>query len=550
MSVFSTLSSLGIQKTCQRKAQLKAQVSQSPWRWSQRPSAKWHLAKQPDHQVLSPRCWSPLGKLAQWRCVISLRTSISEGYIPTDWQESFIVNLYKGKGDALNRGNYRGLKLIEQVMVLECVVEGLIRQRVEIDEMQCGFMSGRGTTDAIFIVRQLQEKHLAANKPLYMAFVDLEKAFDRVPWDVIWWATRKLGIDEWLMHLVQSMYKDVRSRVRVGNGYSEEFGVGVGLHKGSVLSPLLFIIVLEALSREFRTGCLWELLYADDLMISAESMEELLVKVQTWKTEMEKKGLRVNMGKTKIMESGINLDVLKKSGKYPCGVCQSRVGSSNAIFCGGCKRWVHKKCSGIKGPLLPDPKFGCARCLGTAQAIDEREVSEVEVGNEKLEVVTEFCYLGDMLSAGGGCELAVITRCKCAWGKFRQLLPLLTNRHLPLLTRGKVYSSCVRSVMLHAAETWAMKVDTLNRLQRNDRAMIRWICNVRAKDEVSSDSLLTKLGIQDLDVVLGTSRTRWFGHVECSTGWIAEASWMWLQRKDLAGQGNHGMKCLRMTERS
>ena len=229
---------------------------------------------------------------------------ISEGCIPTDWQESFIVNLYKGKGDALNRGNYRGLKLIEQVMkVLERVVEGLIRQRVEIDEMQCGFMSGRGTTDAIFIVRQLQEKHLAANKPLYMAFVDLEKAFDRVPRDVIWWAMRKLGIDEWLVCLVQSMYKDVRSRVRVGDGYSEEFGVGVGVHQGSVFSPLLFIIVLEALSREFRTGCPWELLYADDLMISAESIEELLVKMQTWKTEMEKKGLRVNMGKTKIMES-------------------------------------------------------------------------------------------------------------------------------------------------------------------------------------------------------------------------------------------------------
>ena len=86
---------------------------------------------------------------------------ISEGCIPTDWQESFIVNLYKGNGDALNRGNYRGLKLIEQVMkVLERMVEGLIRQRVEIDEMQCGFMSGRGTTDAIFIVHQLQEKHL------------------------------------------------------------------------------------------------------------------------------------------------------------------------------------------------------------------------------------------------------------------------------------------------------------------------------------------------------------------------------------------------------
>ena len=277
----------------------------------------------------------PLGEAGVAEVRDLIEDIISEGCIPIDWQESFIVNLYKGKGDALNRGNYRGLKLIEQTMkVLERVVEGLIRQRGEIDEMQCGFMSGCGTTDAIFIVRQLQEKHLAANKLLYMAFVDLEKAFDRVPRDVIWWAMRKLGIDEWLVRLVQSMYKDVRSRVRVGSGYSEEFGVKVGVHQGSVLSPLLFIIVLEALSREFRTGCPWELLYADDLMISSESMEELLVKMKTWKAEMERKGLLVNMGKTKIMVSGPNLDLLKKSGKDPCGVCQTGVGR-NAIFCGG-----------------------------------------------------------------------------------------------------------------------------------------------------------------------------------------------------------------------
>ena len=73
------------------------------------------------------------------------------------------------------------------------------------------------------------------------------------------------------------MYKAVRSRVKVGDRYSEEFGVGVGVDQGSVLSPLFFII--EALSREFRTDCPWELLYADNLVISAESMEELQVKV-------------------------------------------------------------------------------------------------------------------------------------------------------------------------------------------------------------------------------------------------------------------------------
>ena len=110
--------------------------------------------------------------------MISLRTSSRRDAFQLTGSKASL-SIYKGKGDALNRGNYRGLELIEQVMkVLEGVVERLIRQRVEIDEMQCGFMSGRSTTDAIFIVRQLQEKHLAANKPLYMAFIDLEKAFD------------------------------------------------------------------------------------------------------------------------------------------------------------------------------------------------------------------------------------------------------------------------------------------------------------------------------------------------------------------------------------
>ena len=112
---------------------------------------------------------------------------ISESKIPLDWQESYIVSLYKGRGDALDRGNNRGPKVIEHVLkVLERVVESLIRKRVEINDMQFGFMPGRGTTDAIFILRQLQEKHLAANKTLYMAFVDLEKAFDRVPRNAIW----------------------------------------------------------------------------------------------------------------------------------------------------------------------------------------------------------------------------------------------------------------------------------------------------------------------------------------------------------------------------
>ena len=80
--------------------------------------------------------------------------------------------------------------------ILERIVDGLIRQVVSIDDSQFGFVLGRGTTDAIFVFRQLQRKYLAANKRLYMAFVDLEKAFDRVPRKVIWWALRKLWMSQ------------------------------------------------------------------------------------------------------------------------------------------------------------------------------------------------------------------------------------------------------------------------------------------------------------------------------------------------------------------
>ena len=125
----------------------------------------------------------------------------------------------------------------------------------------------------------------------------MEKAFDRVPRQVLWWAMRKLGIDEWIVQLVQAIYCEVRSKVRVDNCFSDSFNVNVGVHQGSVLSPLLFIIVLEALSQEFRNGSPWELLYADDLMIIAETIEELSQKLDAWKVNLEKKGLRVNMNK-------------------------------------------------------------------------------------------------------------------------------------------------------------------------------------------------------------------------------------------------------------
>ena len=87
-------------------------------------------------------------------------------------------------------------------------------------------------------------------------------------------------MEEWSVRVIQGMYNDVKSRVRVNGQYSKEFGVGVNVHQGSVLSSLLFILVLEALSRQFRTGVPWELLYADDLAVMAHSLEECIARLK------------------------------------------------------------------------------------------------------------------------------------------------------------------------------------------------------------------------------------------------------------------------------
>ena len=151
--------------------------------------------------------------------------------------------------------------------VAERVLERRLRQAVEINKMQFGFRPDTGITHVIFIARQLQERYSRKHRELWWAFVDLEKAFDRVPRKVVEWAMRKLGVEEWLVRTVMAMYKHARTRVRSYDGsVSEWFGMNVGVHQGSVLSPLLFIIVMEAVTHSVREGLPWEMLYADDLV--------------------------------------------------------------------------------------------------------------------------------------------------------------------------------------------------------------------------------------------------------------------------------------------
>src|SRR3989442_518921 len=162
---------------------------------------------------------------------------VRSGVVPVDWTRSWMVNVYKGNGNDLECSSYRGIKLLEHVLkVLERVIEARLRKTVKVDEMQFGFSPGKGTTDAIFIVRQVQEKFLGKQKDLWMAFVDLEKAFDRVPHEVLWWAFRHVGVEEWMVNVIKSMYDGVTTAVKRNGEESESFEIKVGCIRGRYLA--------------------------------------------------------------------------------------------------------------------------------------------------------------------------------------------------------------------------------------------------------------------------------------------------------------------------
>jgi len=102
----------------------------------------------------------------------------------------------------------------------------------------------------MFILRMLQEKYSQKNKKLNHVFVDLEKAYDQEPSKVIEEVLRRNGIPERIVETVMTLYVNSRTRVKAMAGVSEEFNILVGVHEGSVLSPLLFIIVIDDLTKK------------------------------------------------------------------------------------------------------------------------------------------------------------------------------------------------------------------------------------------------------------------------------------------------------------
>ncbi|KAK3530906.1 hypothetical protein QTP70_005453 [Hemibagrus guttatus] len=145
------------------------------------------------------------------------------------------------------------------------------------------------------------EKYRDGQRELHCVFVDLEKAYDRVPREELWYCMRKSGVAEKYVRVVQDMYERSRTVVRCAVGQTEEFNVEVGLHQGSALSPFLFAIVMDQLSEEVRQESPWTMMFADDIVICSESREQVEENLERWRFALERRGMKVSRSKSEYM---------------------------------------------------------------------------------------------------------------------------------------------------------------------------------------------------------------------------------------------------------
>ncbi|KAK3512420.1 hypothetical protein QTP70_009842 [Hemibagrus guttatus] len=145
------------------------------------------------------------------------------------------------------------------------------------------------------------EKYRDGQMELHCVFVVLEKAYDRVPREELWYCMRKSGVAEKYVRVVQDMYERNRTVVRCAVGQTEEFKVEVGLHQGSALSPFLFALVMDQLSEKVRQESPWTMMFADDIVICSKSREQAEENLERWRFALERRGMKVSRSKTEYM---------------------------------------------------------------------------------------------------------------------------------------------------------------------------------------------------------------------------------------------------------
>jgi hypothetical protein len=160
------------------------------------------------------------------------------------------------------------------------VIEHRLRGMTHITMNQFGFMPRRSTMEAIFLIRQVMERYKEQKKDLHMVFIDLEKTYDKIPRNLMWWALDKHKVPTKYVTLIKDMYDKVVTSVRTTNGDTNVFPINIELHQGLALSPYLFVLVIDEVTRDIQGDTPWCMLFADDVVLVDESREGVNRKVE------------------------------------------------------------------------------------------------------------------------------------------------------------------------------------------------------------------------------------------------------------------------------
>ena len=318
----------------------------------------------------------------------------------------------------------------------------------KVMDEQGWFRAGRSCNDQIFAVRQVVEKTIEKDRVLYMAFVDLEKAYDNVNRIKLWKVLEEYDVKGRLLKAVQAMYEDGKASVRVGDRESEWFGVHKGVRQGCTLSPWLFNVYVDKVAREARekfvsevklsTGDVGMLLFADDMVIMAESEEGLQSNLKVLSEAMDRWDLKVNWMKTKVMR-------------------------------------VARK----------------------------RDSCEVSIGDQVIEQVDEMKYLGVMISSDGRMEkeiearIAMATRLVGGMGD-----TVVSRRELSKGTKLKVVNATMMPSLLYGCEVWSLTKQQQGRVQATQMRVLRRIEGVNRMDRVRNEDIRQRLGQEDIVQVI------------------------------------------------
>ncbi|KAL2947084.1 hypothetical protein AAZX31_20G050700 [Glycine max] len=373
--------------------------------------------------------------------------------MPEEWR-STLVPIYKNKGDIQNCANYRGIKLMSHTMKLwERVIERRLRKETQVTENQFGFMPGRSTMEAIYLLRRVMEQYRMDQQDLHLIFIDLEKAYDSVPREILWKALEKKGVRVAYIRAIQDMYDRVSTSVRTQGGESDDFPITIGLHQGSTLSSYLFTLILDVLTEQIQEIAPRCMLFADDIVLLGESREELNERLETWRRALETHGFRLSRSKSEYMEC----------------------------------------------------KFNKRRRVSN---------SEVKIGDHIIPQVTRFKYLGSVIQDDGEIEGDVNHRIQAGWMKWRKASGVLCDAKVPIKLKGKFYRTAVRPTILYRTECWAVKSQHENKVGVAEMRMLRWMCGKTRQDKIRNEAIRERVGVAPIVEKMVENRLRWFGHVE------------------------------------